>query len=155
MENENSEVADKLLEMSIKLNRYIKEYREQAVLIETFLVGDDEESLFKIKDVLNRREALIKSYDQTALELKREQTLHVNDNVISVEVNQKLSSLEQERQAIFNAIREIESRNMDKISNLYNDNRGHIKQIEEGKKLMNAYHTTPQVTDGMFFDRRK
>jgi len=41
------------------------------------------------------------------------------------------------------------------MSELYSHNRGQIKQIEEGKRLMNAYQAGPQVTDGIFFDGRK
>lgn len=155
MYNEASKVADKLLELSTRLKEHIEEYRVQAVLIQTLLTNEDEESIFKIKDVLDRREDLIKSYDQTALEFKREQNLYVPDGAMSLEISEKLSSLEKERQVIFNTIRDIESRSMIKMSELYNDNRGHIKQIEEGKKLMNAYQAAPQVTDGVFFDRRK
>lgn len=155
MENDTSKDTEKLLELFARLNKYIEEYREQSVLIQTLLTSDDEDSIFKIKDVLNHRETLIKNYDATALELKREQTLRADGNTIPEEIKQKISSLEQKRQAVFNSIKDIENKNFKKISDLYNDNRGRIKQIEEGKKLMNAYHSAPTATDGVFFDRRK
>lgn len=155
MENRNSGAADKLLDLSVRLNKYIEDYREQSVLIQTLLTSGDEDSIFKIKDVLNHRETLIKNYDAAALELKREQTLRADANAIPAEIEQKLGSLEQERQAVFKTIKDIEDKNFKKISELYSDNRGHIKQIEEGKKLMNAYHAAPAAIDGVFFDKRK
>lgn len=147
--------ADNLLELSLKLNKYAGEYKEQTVKIQTLLASDDEDGVFKIQDVLNRREALIKRYDQTSREFKREYAGYADSGAVMGEITQVINSQKQERQAIFNAIRDIENMNFKKISELYNQNRGHIKQMEQGKKLMNAYQSVSQVSDGIFFDRRK
>jgi hypothetical protein len=147
--------ADNLLELALSLNKYAGEYKEQTVKIQALLACDDEDSIFKIQDVLNRREALIKRYNKTSGEFKLEYSGYTNSGQVPMEINATFNYLEQERQDIFHSIKDVDNRNLEKISELFNHSRGHIRQIEQGKKLMNAYQSAPHVSDGIFFDRRK
>lgn len=156
VQNQNEPAGYNLPQTARELNRYVKEFYECTVIISNLLSNEDEDSIFKIKEFLDRRDLLINNYDKTMEQYSRElNELGDSQTANNSGLFQQLKALEQERQKNFGSITDIEVQNQKKIAELYSANKDQVKRIKEGKKIINAYQGAHPMADGVFFDKRR
>lgn len=134
------------LDLARKLNLCLNDYYEQTQNIAKVLQEQSEDDIFGLNGLINLREAVILQYNTL---LKEYQSLEITPN------SQELSYLEQQRHKILGLIKELDSYNLIRVNDLYKTYKNRIKEINNGKKMINAYNHAGPLTDGFFIDKRK
>lgn len=145
--NDTLGTKEKAIQLSQQLNDLLREFYEKTLEIKTSLVQQDsEDNLGRLNHLIAQREDIISRYN----EAKREFEL------ISGQFDlPELQKLLEEREAILKLIAMVDKENSVEINKLYALHKAKIKQINQGKKVFNAYNTSVSQIDGVFFDKRK
>lgn len=139
-----------VLDLSKNLNQLITNYREKTILISSLLEQEDDDIVFRIEELLDQREMIIKQYETLNHEV--EQQVNITGKG-SEEL--ELKKLGEIRREMFLSIEKIDSNNREKINKLYNVLKEKMHQISDSKKVINVYHAIHPMADGVYFDKRK
>lgn len=134
------------LQLSALLNKLLQEYYSKTKDINSLLEQDEEESITKIHQILQERETIISKYN--IIKEKYEQ-LRPQDSTTDLEL------LKQQRSELLGQIRTIESSNLCKSNELFDNYKDKIHDINTGKKAIQAYKKEGPLPDGFFVDKRK
>ena len=134
------------LDLAKKLNLCLNDYYEKTQNIAKLLHEQNEDDIFSLDGLINLREAVILQYNTL---LKEYRSLETMPN------SQELDYLELQRSKILELIKELDSYNLSRVSDLYKTYKNRIKEINNGKKMVNAYNNTGPLSDGFFIDKRK
>lgn len=134
------------LDLARKLNLCLNDYYEKTQNISQLLQEQHEDDIFGLGGLINLREAIILQYNTL---LKEYQSLETTASL------KEFGYLEEQRNKVLGLIKELDSYNLSRVNDLYNTYKKRIKQIYNGKKIINAYNHTGPLSDGFFIDKRK
>lgn len=134
------------LDLARKLSLCLNDYYEKTQNITQLLQEQNDDDIFGLDGLISLREAIILQYNTL---LKEYQSLEITPN------SQEFGYLEEQRHKVLGLIKELDSYNLIRVNDLYSTYRDKIKEIHNGKKIINAYNHTGPLTDGFFIDKRK
>lgn len=149
------------IKMAQELNKYIEEYYNETAAIKALMQKSEDEIVGGLSELLNRRQIIMEKYNILKQDYDRyavgELSLNNNETVKGPKEGGtlQLAQLEAERNKLLESTRVVESENLTKIQKLFTDVKDVVKHINDGKVLMNAYHGTHPLADGIYIDRRK
>ncbi len=140
------EQLDNTVDLSLLLNNLLQEYYNKTRDVNVLLEQDSEESLKKIDQILQERETIIKQYN---IIKEKSEALRAEASI------NNLDQLEEKRREILGLIRAIELSNLNKSKQLFDNYKDKIRDLNTGKKAIQAYNAKGPLSDGFFVDKRK
>lgn len=126
-----------------QINMCLQQYYEVTVRINELLNRDDDEIAAHISEYLHTRDTLINQYN----DLNQRFSL-IDNNYGGKQNSNNLADL-------LKKISAVEQENVSKFNHIYKINRNKIKQINNGRKMHDAYQGIHPIADGVFIDKRK
>jgi hypothetical protein len=141
-------------ELSISLTKLLENYYTLTlnigVIIEKDKVeGGEGESILEIEEIFNQREIIQNQFDEA------KKSLWQLSEIINPAIQSELQQEEAKRNQLIERISIVDSENMQKLTRLFNEHQGKIDQIQQGKKLHNAYDAHHPSAWGVFVDKKK
>lgn len=141
-------------ELSISLTSLLENYYNQTLKISLIIEKDkaengEGESILEIEELFNQRETIQNQFDEAKKSL-----LQLRD-IIAPAIQRELEQEEAKRQEFIEKISIVNSENMQKLTRLFNEHQGKIDQIQQGKRLHNAYEAHHPSAWGVFIDKKK
>ena len=124
----------------------LQNYYDKSLLIKDLLSTEDDHNIDKINELLNQREELVNQYNI----LKKEFELLVDQTP-----DHSTKTLHDQRDKLVDLIRSVDSGNIERINRLFHSHKEKVRQVNEGRKMLNAYQGTQIMSDGVFVDKRK
>lgn len=130
-----------------ELSKYIEEYYDETIAIKALMQKGEDEILGGLGELLNRRQIILEKYNVLKQDYER--------YIAGESSRPQLTQLETERNKLIESIKTVESENLIKINKLFAGVKDIVKHINDGKVLVNAYHGTHPLADGIYIDQRK
>ncbi|HEX3031892.1 MAG TPA: hypothetical protein VHS59_06570 [Bacillota bacterium] len=149
MRGETAELLPKAELLFERLNGLLEKYYQATQEIGRFLREPDEETFQPAEELLNKRQSLIADYEVLKQEYQQLLT-HIPPADTT-----KFAELQRVRDELIASIARADEENSQLLNVQFADQKTKLKQVREGKALLNAYFGVPIQNDGIFIDKRE
>lgn len=145
--------------LSDRLNKYLESYLDKTTELAKILHNTDEDGS-QLLEMLADRQELIGQYD--VLKREYDQLLKLSEGEIlqdskpeDKELDQKLSDLRQYRERLLTDVRQLDDNNKKVLDLQLEDHKVKLKQVKEGRLLIDTYFGPSTSPEGVFIDKRE
>lgn len=157
MVNQREDLLTRAVVLSDRLNEYLQGYLEKTKELGKILNNKDEDENLLL-EVIAERQTIIEQYD--VLKKEYEQLLKLSaaefehsPKAQKDDLERKLADLQQSRKRLLKDVSQLDDNNRKMLKLLHEDYKVKLKQVNEGKLLLDTYYGPSTVREGAFIDK--